>query len=240
KIYAWLVDRPWNGEAVALDRLVTELRNLFDASAGDARLARRLLEEMKDEVLNPTTRADLVGDLYRLLRILRVHEWDLLEPLSAARAGTLAQFTQVLADYEHARQRSRPNPESRGEFVGGTNRGAWYYRQLYWYLKYYAQEEYADFEGEEHFTEDVVDLTTIHRAKGLDWPVVFVPCLSNQRFPSRKVGSAREWLVPQHLLSQPAKERYEGALVDEQRLFYVAVTRAKDCLFLSTFRRINR
>lgn len=238
-IYAWLVDEAWDDETPSRSAIVTELRDLFNVGSAQARRLTVQLDAMKEEVQDPTTRADLVGDLSRILRLLGVHDWNLLDPATAASMGTLARLTELLADFEHSRQRSRPSPDEPGEFIGGTNRGFWYYKTLYWYLKYYAQSAYQDFEGEERFGEDVVDLMTVHQAKGLDWPVVFVPCLTNSRFPSKWVGRARKWLVPKRLISKEIRERYEGRLVDERRLFYVAMTRAKDCLHLSRFQRIK-
>ena len=60
---------------------------------------------------------------------------------------------------------------------------------------------------------DQVTLSTVHQAKGMEWPVVFVPWLSEGMFPS---GKAQE----------------ENRMDEERRLFYVAVTRAKDRLFM--------
>ncbi len=62
---------------------------------------------------------------------------------------------------------------------------------------------------------DRVTLSTVHQAKGMEWPVVFVPWLAEGMFPSQKAAE-------------------EGRLDEERRLFYVAVTRAKDNLFLFT------
>ena len=62
-----------------------------------------------------------------------------------------------------------------------------------------------------------VTLSTIHQAKGLEWRVVFVIGLVQGQFPSTRVvesGSA-------------------AAMEEERRLFYVAVTRAKDQLHLT-------
>ena len=61
--------------------------------------------------------------------------------------------------------------------------------------------------------DDRVTLSTVHQAKGMEWPVVFVPWCSQGLFPS-------------------AKALEENHLDEERRLFYVAVTRAKDELFL--------
>ncbi len=63
---------------------------------------------------------------------------------------------------------------------------------------------------------DTVKVMTIHAAKGLEFPVVFVVALEEQVFPS-----ARSLENPQ-------------ALEEERRLFYVAVTRAKERLYLSS------
>jgi DNA helicase-2/ATP-dependent DNA helicase PcrA len=62
--------------------------------------------------------------------------------------------------------------------------------------------------------DDKLILSTIHQAKGLEWPAVFVMWLSEGRFPS----------------AQAIKARRE--LEEERRLFYVAVTRAADELYL--------
>ena len=58
-----------------------------------------------------------------------------------------------------------------------------------------------------------VALSSVHQAKGLEWPVVFVLQVESGSFPSG-------WAVS------------EGNLDEEERLFYVAVTRAADELYL--------
>jgi DNA helicase II / ATP-dependent DNA helicase PcrA len=65
---------------------------------------------------------------------------------------------------------------------------------------------------------------------------VFVPSLTTSRFPSSQTGRPRDWLVPRHLFSP---QRYEGSDADERRLFYVAMTRARDWLSLSRHERIT-
>lgn len=62
--------------------------------------------------------------------------------------------------------------------------------------------------------EDLLVLSTIHQAKGLEWPVVFVPGLVEGGLP--------------HYRAQQSDED----LAEERRLFYVAVTRAADELYL--------
>lgn len=60
---------------------------------------------------------------------------------------------------------------------------------------------------------DVLRLSTVHQAKGLEWKAVFVLFVNEEMFPSRKSIE-------------------ESGDAEERRLFYVAVTRAKDELFL--------
>ncbi|HVI01049.1 MAG TPA: ATP-dependent helicase [Enhygromyxa sp.] len=62
--------------------------------------------------------------------------------------------------------------------------------------------------------DDKLVLSTIHQAKGLEWPIVFVLWLAEGRFPTaQSLRSASE-------------------LEEERRLFYVAVTRAEDELYM--------
>ena len=74
-------------------------------------------------------------------------------------------------------------------------------------------------------TAEGVVLTTVHQAKGLEWPVVCLPMLSRRRFPlpNRPAESSFPSFIT---------ERYGTKLDDERRLFYVAVTRARERLFL--------
>jgi ATP-dependent DNA helicase UvrD/PcrA len=157
--------------------------------------------------------------------------------MMSSRLGTLARCSSILADYESVRRRSKPDPDQPGSQIGGQDRGAWYYGNLAIYIANYAKGAYEDFDGEPDVSVDAVDLTTVHNAKGLEWRVVFVPSLTKNRFPSSKTGRPRDWLVPRHLFSQ---ERYEGSDTDERRLFYVAMTRARDWLSLSRHERITK
>jgi DNA helicase-2/ATP-dependent DNA helicase PcrA len=70
-----------------------------------------------------------------------------------------------------------------------------------------------DKETEEDFNK--VTLMTVHAAKGLEFPYVFVVGLEENLFPSMMSGESKE------------------NLEEERRLFYVAITRAEQRLFLS-------
>ncbi|MDR0445315.1 MAG: UvrD-helicase domain-containing protein, partial [Puniceicoccales bacterium] len=69
-------------------------------------------------------------------------------------------------------------------------------------------------ETETEKDKDTLSLTTIHQAKGLEFPVVFILGLNEGLFPLK------------HALEE------EASIQEERRLFYVAVTRAKRELYL--------
>jgi len=78
--------------------------------------------------------------------------------------------------------------------------------------------------------ENAVNLLTIHSAKGLEFPVVFLVNLVSQRFPSSK--RSEQIPLPDELIKEilPAGDFH---LEEERRLCYVGMTRAKDRLFLT-------
>jgi len=62
---------------------------------------------------------------------------------------------------------------------------------------------------------ELVTMSSVHQAKGLEWKIVFVVWMADGKFPSGRSLETDE------------------ALEEERRLFYVAVTRAKDELYLT-------
>jgi DNA helicase-2/ATP-dependent DNA helicase PcrA len=77
---------------------------------------------------------------------------------------------------------------------------------------------------------DAVHVLTVHKAKGLEFTVVFLVGLVQGRFPAR--GRTDPLDLPQELIRAGAPGR-EAHIAEERRLFYVAMTRARDLLFLT-------
>lgn len=237
----WLTDTEWR-DRYGPSRLITEsdlldeYQRVFQVSDSARNHLARFLRQWKAAVPRNDRTANLVGEQYDLLDALAVRKWDLGTPQNLNRLGTLARFSSLLADYESVRRRARPDPDIEGEQVGGEDRGTWYYRNLGLHIINYAQGAYEGFDGEADFVLDAVDLTTVHRAKGLEWPAVFVPSVTANRFPTTKTGEVQSWLVPRDRFDAA---RYEGSDADERRLFYVAMTRARDWLSISRHGRIN-
>ena len=77
---------------------------------------------------------------------------------------------------------------------------------------------------------DAVTVTTLHKAKGLEWPVVFLVGLVDGRFPAR--GRREQLAVPDALL-RGVFPSGDAHVQEERRLFYVGMTRARDVLVLT-------
>jgi DNA helicase-2/ATP-dependent DNA helicase PcrA len=82
-------------------------------------------------------------------------------------------------------------------------------------------------------TFDAVNILTVHSAKGLEFPVIFLVNLVNGRFPSREKNEIIS--IPQKLIKEPLPSG-DYHLQEERRLFYVGLTRAKDLVFLTAAR----
>ena len=79
-------------------------------------------------------------------------------------------------------------------------------------------------------TENAVQCMTVHAAKGLEFDTVCVVGLTNQRFPTRRREEAVSF--PRQLIKGVVPEG-DLHVQEERRLFYVAMTRAKNELYLS-------
>jgi DNA helicase-2/ATP-dependent DNA helicase PcrA len=245
ELFAWVVDKDWRDDRYGqfrpadIDRLVAYFSGAFDTQRTEKEL-RRYFADWKSHCDVGATPISLVGHFYRHLFYLGAFRINLDSPEGSARFGALARFSELLADYEHVTRRGRYVIEN-GErvFRGGRDRGKYYLEGLYRYLVYYARDAYEDFPGEPIAELDAVDILTVHQAKGLEWPVVFIPSLVARRFPSQRSGKPQTWFLPDEVLPEVTRRRYEGGDAEERRLFYVALTRARDCVYLSGFQRMS-
>lgn len=85
------------------------------------------------------------------------------------------------------------------------------------------QSQIAEFDG--------VNISTIHGAKGLEFPVVFMVNMVSERFPTRRRSDVLP--IPDDLIKEELPEGDEH-LQEERRLCYVGMTRAMDVLYLTS------
>jgi DNA helicase-2/ATP-dependent DNA helicase PcrA len=130
----------------------------------------------------------------------------------------LGKFSQVISDYEQIHFHSDPREK---------------HSSFYQFLVHQAGDYYPEGAQENALARpNAVQVMTVHQAKGLEWPVVFVPALLKNRFPAKAPGGKSVW----HLLPTAAVANasdYKGGLEEERRVLYVALTRAQKYLYSS-------
>jgi DNA helicase II / ATP-dependent DNA helicase PcrA len=142
---------------------------------------------------------------------------DLLEWLEVPQRATaqdrkyVTRLTEFVNEWE-------PKSETRGlaEFVE--------------YLGYYSQAG-GTISLEEDFPGDAVQLMTVHGAKGLEFPQVFLLRINNKKFPTTERHRVFEFPAALMKEGEPAEQFH---IQEERRLFYVALTRAENRLTLTT------
>ncbi len=130
----------------------------------------------------------------------------------------LGKFSQLISDFETIHFHSKPAEK---------------YKSFADFLQHGAEDAYPEgWQDNQYANPDAVRIMTVHQAKGMQWPVVFVPALLKNRFPAKKPGGRNVW----HLLPRAGvkgQARFEGTIEDERRLFYVAMTRSQKFLHLT-------
>lgn len=155
--------------------------------------------------------------------------YELLEILGSNQAAlpentlyNLGRFSELILDFESVHQ--WVTPYDMNDFA--------------YYLGYWATREANDIRHQDLGAQDAIQISTIHQAKGLEWPIVFIPTLTSRRFPSQQRNRGVSHLLNENECIgrfsatdnlEEARERFD----EELRLWYVALTRSKKFLFIS-------
>ena len=149
---------------------------------------------------------------------------DAAELAGSAEDRSAASGVETRDENEASAAGSRPRPSN------GDRRDGKRLKDFLEYL-YYFNEARGDVWLDDHPAEDAVELMTVHSAKGLEFPHVFVIHLSKRDFPSP--GRRPVFEFPGELMKEEMPEG-DFHVQEERRLFYVALTRAKQRLTLCT------
>ncbi len=130
----------------------------------------------------------------------------------------LGKFSQIISDFETIHFHSKP-ADKYGSFAD--------------FLLHRADSAYPEgWQDNQYANPDAVRIMTVHQAKGMQWPVVFLPSLLKNRFPAKGAGGRSVWhILPREGVKDQA--RFEGSVEDERRLFYVAMTRSQKFLHMT-------
>ncbi len=79
---------------------------------------------------------------------------------------------------------------------------------------------------------DTIKIMTVHAAKGLEFPYVFLVNLADKKFPT--INRSEKIPLPEGLVKEILVDSKDAHLEEERRLFYVALTRAKSELYLTS------
>ncbi|MBK9402933.1 MAG: ATP-dependent helicase [Ignavibacteria bacterium] len=101
------------------------------------------------------------------------------------------------------------------------------------FLQYSADDYYPEgWLNNSYKTPNAVQIMTIYQAKGLEFPVVFIPGLNKNYLPTSQPTGTQVWhFIDKNLIRD--YERYFPLTEDERRLMYVAITRSKKFLIMS-------
>jgi DNA helicase-2/ATP-dependent DNA helicase PcrA len=190
-------------------------------SRGDLRKAISNIEQLRASFDKPTERFGFYSIQRTFLTFLDeigVREERIRGDRGEVVFYNLGKFSQLISDFETIHYHSQPKEK---------------YESFANFLQYSAQEAYSEgWQDNQYANPDAVRIMTIHQAKGMQWPVVFIPALLRNRFPSAGHGGRSVWhLIPKAGIDRQA--RYEGSIEDERRLFYVAMTRSQKFLHMT-------
>lgn len=104
---------------------------------------------------------------------------------------------------------------------------------------WYVYHSSADIDQEKLENENTVKLMTVHKAKGMEFPVVFLCCMTEGRFPL--LFKHRELItIPKKFLDKnESEDEKEEFYQEERRLFYVGLTRAQDNLIFTASDKVR-
>lgn len=195
-----------------LSALETSQENDLDISSETKAITTKLLEDLKEAI--EVSRKENAGRvLYNFLKksgyLTKLDRKDQVE--AQIKIQNIAKFFEKIKEFENI---------AKADNV----------QQFMDYLE--AIRQAGDDPATVEFDPDLdaVNIMTVHGAKGLEFPAVFLVNLVSDRFPSRSRSEAIE--IPEGIIKESLPTG-DWHLQEERRLFYVGITRAKEYLYFS-------
>jgi DNA helicase-2/ATP-dependent DNA helicase PcrA len=221
--FYYLGDFQGPGGSISLDNLSRIIkRSQFGVTDEHISEGMAFLKMRKEQIGQKTDATLYLQRVFLdLLEVLEVREEVIDTASGGQRKGEIVfynfgKFSKVISDYEQIHFHSSP---------------AELYPAFAAFLCHQAPSYYPEGWQDSGFAiPDAIQIMTVHQAKGMQWPAVFIPCLRKNRFPSKRQGGRSIWhIIPKNCVQNA--DRYIGIEDDERRLFYVALTRAEKFIF---------
>ena len=227
-LFSWIIDKDWSidGEKLQGQDLIKRIKEMstdvFHIHSSEIKKIDFM--SIKRKIEKPLVRqryeniTEIFQDFLTLLHFPNLDQENLEDAVVMANIG---RFNELLADFETARR------------VGGKNIN-WKsdLKALYYFIITYAHDSYEEAHPDLEEGNNAVQIMTVHQGKGLEWPLVIISEINKSVFPSYMVGKEDKWCgIPRNIFDS---KRYEGTDDDERRLLYVAITRPRDVLAITS------
>jgi hypothetical protein len=216
----WYPNPQFEPEAVTRDSVRSELAAIAGLSHEQAEERMQRLDALGERIRREGA-ADSIALFDEMLAVLGLPGSD---GEAQRRERDLGQMSELLEQFDHALRRAAPAElyaplegsaadeaaedgalapavEAARTVLGGTG-GEIYLIRLRAFLEQFAGRAAEETPDSNATAADAVQVMTIHQAKGLEFTVVFVPCLVEGRFPSTLMGRPRKWYVPADLFDR--------------------------------------
>lgn len=196
---------------------VDNLKDALEIFSYKLNKKNNVIEELKSNLqdkIEKNSRIQLLEDvLYPILSILRIN----INIDDRIMQKNIAKLTSIILSFETINATNNNIQDYFESFISTIN-----------YLP-----ENLSIKIDEGFSDKnnfKLNFMTVHQAKGLEFPIVIIPSLVENRFPSSKKTS---YLIP--LPENILLYEHFDEMKEEKNLFFVASSRAESALVLSTF-----
>jgi len=194
----------------------TTFLDLFNQKKPDFNKFTKNINKLKEEISKKKF-INLQLVFQQLLNVLGVDQ----HPLKSEIMYNLGQLSMVISDYEGQYYPIKNKQESIQYFFD--------------FLTQHASYSYEEGGHDEKYGGvNAISILTMHRCKGLEFPVVFLPSFTRNAFPKYRRDDTT-WFIDSNQID---RDSYKTSEDSQRRLLYVALTRSMKYLFISSSMRM--